>query len=87
MRDFYDTRDAIICTKFSAAYILVTMLSNDVLILFLTDMRMFPMLECLSSVLSAIGLDAQQYVLQIYNRCLRIATTVLKEHADAGSYH
>eukprot|EP01032_Pedospumella_encystans_P000062 gene62-68_t len=47
-------------------------------------MRMFPMLECLSSVLSAIGLDAQQYVLQIYNRCLRIATTVLKEHADAG---
>lgn len=44
------------------------------------------MLECLSSVLSAIGLDAQQYVLQIYNRCLRIATTVLKEHAEAGTH-
>ena len=61
--------------------------SHLVFSFFNVDMRMFPMLECLSSVLSAIGLDAQQYVLQIYNRCLRIATTVLKEHADAGTYH
>ena len=44
------------------------------------DMRMFPMLECLSSVLSVIGLDAQQYVLNIYHRCLRIASGVLKTH-------
>ena len=50
-----------------------------------TDMRMFPMLECLSSVLCAIGLDAQQYVMHVYSRCLRIITTVLKEHADAGA--
>lgn len=45
-------------------------------------MRMFPMLECLSSVLSAIGLEAQQYVLHIYSRCLRIVSTVLKAHSQ-----
>lgn len=47
-------------------------------------MRMFPMLECLSSVLSAIGLEAQQYVLHIYTRCLGIVSTVLQAHAQAA---
>lgn len=43
------------------------------------------MLECLSSVLSAIGLEAQQYVLHIYTRCLRIVSSVLQAHAGAAA--
>jgi transportin-1 len=47
---------------------------------FVADMRMFPLLECLTSLLAAIGLEAQQYVLAIYSRCVRIAGTVLSTH-------
>jgi transportin-1 len=43
-------------------------------------MRMFPLLECLTSLLAAIGLEAQQFVLAIYSRCVRIAGTVLSTH-------
>jgi transportin-1 len=43
-------------------------------------MRMFPLLECLTSLLAAISLEAQQYVLAIYSRCVRIAGTVLSAH-------
>jgi transportin-1 len=48
-------------------------------------MRMFPLLECLSSVLSAVGLEAQQYVLGVYTRCLRIAGTVISAHQQAAA--
>jgi len=50
------------------------------------DMRMFPLLECLTSVLSVIGLDAQQYVAAIYGRCLGLLSTVLKAYAVAQEH-
>jgi transportin-1 len=51
-------------------------------------MRMFPMLECLTSVLAAIGLEAQQYVLHIYTRCYRLCETVISSHQRAqGNPH
>lgn len=41
---------------------------------------MFPMLECLTSVLAAIGLEAQQYIVHIYTRCLRMIGVVISSH-------
>lgn len=45
------------------------------------DMRMFPVMECLTSVLSVIGLEAQIYIQQIYMRSLRILDTTLKANS------
>jgi hypothetical protein len=44
------------------------------------DQRMFPMLECLTSVLAVIGLEAQQYVQSIYLRCVKLCGEVLSMH-------
>jgi hypothetical protein len=41
------------------------------------DTRMFPVLECLTSVLAVIGIEAQECLLPIYQRCVRILVTVL----------
>lgn len=41
------------------------------------DSRVFPLLETLTSVLAVIGLEAREYVSYVYERCLRIAQTVL----------
>jgi len=43
-----------------------------------TDMRLFPLLECFTSLLPVIGLDAQSYVYVIYRRCLDIATNIFR---------
>jgi hypothetical protein len=41
------------------------------------DLRLIPVLECLTSVLSVIGMEAQAYVSQIYTRCMRLLGTIL----------
>ena len=48
-------------------------------------MRMFPLLECLSSVLAVIGLEAQQYVLCIYRRCIRLGMHIFSVYSTATS--
>ena len=48
-------------------------------------MRMFPLLECLSSVLAVIGLEAQQYVLCIYSRCIRLGMHIFSVYSTATS--
>jgi transportin-1 len=42
------------------------------------DMRMFPVLECFTSLLSVLGLEAQSYVQHIYQRSLRMLQMVMK---------
>ncbi|KAJ1439687.1 armadillo-type protein [Ochromonadaceae sp. CCMP2298] len=49
------------------------------------DMRMFPLLECLTSVLSVVGLDAQPYVLSVYHRCITLLGAVVGAYAAAGA--
>ena len=52
----------------------------------LTDMRLFPLLECFTSLLPVIGLDAQSHVFAIYRRCLDIATNIFRLYsADTSS--
>jgi hypothetical protein len=41
------------------------------------DTRMFPVLECFTSVLPVVGLEAQEYLATIYQRCIRILIAVL----------
>lgn len=48
---------------------------------------MFPVLECLTSLLPVIGLEAQQYVLSVYSRCLRIASAVFAAHHQHQQLH
>ena len=48
-------------------------------------MRMFPLLECLSSVLAVIGLEAQQYVLCIYSRCIRLGMHIFSVYSTVTS--
>eukprot|EP01038_Epipyxis_sp_PR26KG_P008586 gene8586-11601_t len=43
------------------------------------DMRMFPLLECLGSVISVIGLETKEHIGTIYMRCLKILNISLKE--------
>jgi transportin-1 len=42
------------------------------------DMRLFPLLECLMSVVAALGLDVQPYAKTLYDRCLRIAAGTMQ---------
>ena len=52
----------------------------------LMDMRLFPLLECFTSLLPVIGLDAQSHVFAIYRRCLDIATNIFRLYsADTSS--
>ena len=36
------------------------------------DMRLFPVLECLMSVVAALGLDVQPYAHTLFYRCLQV---------------
>lgn len=36
------------------------------------DMKLFPFLECLTSLLAVIGLEAKDYIPMVYQRCLRL---------------
>jgi len=51
----------------------------------LTDMRLFPLLECFTSLLPVIGLDAQSHVFAIYRRCLDIATNIFRLYSTDTS--
>ena len=47
------------------------------------DSNLIPVLECMASLCAAIGIDLQQFLLQIYQRCLKIIEKTLLESAMA----
>ena len=49
------------------------------------DMRLFPLLECLTSVCTVIGLHIQVYAYDLYFRCLRIVGNTLTANAKADA--
>jgi hypothetical protein len=52
-------------------------IENNITINNFNDTKIFPVLECLTSVLSVLGLQAQEYILLIYEKCLKIAYNCL----------
>jgi transportin-1 len=48
-----------------------------------TDMYLFPVLECLTSVTSAAGIELAPYAAEIVDRCIRIANTTMIANAAA----
>ena len=49
------------------------------------DMRLFPILECLTSVVAASGLESQPYSHKLYFRCLRIIGNTMAANASADA--
>ena len=49
------------------------------------DMRLFPILECLTSVVAASGLECQPYAHGLYFRCLRIIGNTMAANAIADA--
>jgi transportin-1 len=49
------------------------------------DMRLFPILECLTSVVAASGLECQPYAHGLYFRCLRIIGNTMTANANADA--
>jgi transportin-1 len=49
------------------------------------DMRLFPILECLTSVVAASGLECQPYAHGLYFRCLRIIGNTMSANAIADA--
>mmetsp|Transcript_19376 Transcript_19376/g.20998 ORF Transcript_19376/g.20998 Transcript_19376/m.20998 type:complete len:1025 (+) Transcript_19376:149-3223(+) len=49
------------------------------------DTRLFPILECLTSVLAVIGLEAKDFLGPIYQRCLRILAAVFSSVYSTGT--
>jgi hypothetical protein len=45
------------------------------------DRNLFPLLECLTSVASALGIGFQAFALPVYQRCLRLIETTLVKDA------
>ena len=46
-----------------------------------TDMHLFPILECLSSVCPAVGLEMAPYAQELYLRCLKLAGNTMAANA------
>ena len=49
------------------------------------DMRLFPILECLTSVVAASGLESQPFAHKLYFRCLRIIGNTMAANAAADA--
>ena len=49
------------------------------------DMRLFPILECLTSVVAASGIECQPYAHGLYFRCLRIIGNTMAANAIADA--
>ena len=47
------------------------------------DMRLFPVMECLMSVVAVLGLEMQPYAQNLYYRCLRIIGNTMTANAQA----
>eukprot|EP00727_Mastigamoeba_balamuthi_P011572 m51a1_g7037 putative transportin-1-like isoform x1 (1172) ;mRNA; f:95930-102268 len=51
------------------------------------DTKLFPLLECLTSIASALGVAFQPYAHPIFARCLRLIETTLVQHAAFTTDH
>lgn len=49
------------------------------------DMRLFPILECLTSVVAASGSESQPFAHKLYFRCLRIIGNTMAANAAADA--